>query len=64
MAGPIIEAIREVVNDSENVGRDLENSPLLSSHREQIEEEMDSAGGCCSAATVARAVRQRGREYR
>ena len=50
--------------DSEDDVQDLRDSPLLRDHREKIREKMDSAGGCCSAAEVAEAVRSQEQEYR
>jgi len=70
MAGPVIEAIKEQLKDSEVADEVVNDSPLFTNTDQRLVEQyadelgrrMPSGGGCCSAADVAQTMRD-GEKY-
>lgn len=68
MVGPILERVMSRLGDESEQSKraNLRESPLVDEHSEELEKKLRSkgeAGGCCSAAAVAQAVRRSGQRY-
>lgn len=67
MPGPLLEKMKEFVDDDEDFADRFNNSPLVDNptdvdFEEKIQEKLRSkGGGCCNAASVAHAVREQRR---